>query len=142
MEHLRDLGIEVIADLCHFGVPTWLGGFQDAAFPVLFADYARTFARRYPWVRYFTPVNEIFICASFSALRGWWNECEASDAAFVRALRNLCMAHELAGRGHSRRAARRDHRAGENRSSTSTLPVDRRRRKRTASTVSSTCRSI
>jgi len=96
MQRLRELGIEVIADLCHFGVPSWLGGFQDAAFPVLFADYARTFARRYPWVRYFTPVNEIFICASFSALRGWWNECESSDAAFVRALRNLCMAHELA----------------------------------------------
>ena len=96
MERLRDLGIEVIADLCHFGVPSWLGGFQDAAFPVLFAEYARAFARRYPWVRYFTPVNEIFICASFSALRGWWNECEASDATFVRALRNLCMAHELA----------------------------------------------
>ena len=96
MQRLRELGIEVIADLCHFGVPSWLGGFQDAAFPVLFADYARTFARRYPWVRYFTPVNEIFICANFSAMRGWWNECESSDAAFVRALRNLCMAHELA----------------------------------------------
>ena len=96
MERLRELGIEVIADLCHFGVPSWLGGFQDAAFPVLFAEYARAFARRYPWVRYFTPVNEIFICANFSALRGWWNECESSDATFVRALRNLCMAHELA----------------------------------------------
>jgi beta-glucosidase len=96
MQRLRELGVEVIADLCHFGVPSWLGGFQDAAFPVLFAEYARTFARRYPWVRYFTPVNEIFVCASFSALRGWWNECESSDATFVRALRNLCMAHELA----------------------------------------------
>jgi beta-glucosidase len=96
MRRLRELGIEVIADLCHFGVPSWLGGFQDPAFPVLFAEYARAFARRYPWVRYFTPVNEIFVCASFSALRGWWNECETSDAAFVRAMRNLCMAHELA----------------------------------------------
>jgi beta-glucosidase/6-phospho-beta-glucosidase/beta-galactosidase len=96
MRRLRDLRIEVIADLCHFGVPDWLGGFQDPAFPVLFAEYARAFARRYPWVRYFTPVNEIFVCASFSALRGWWNECEASDATFVRAMRNLCMAHELA----------------------------------------------
>ena len=96
MERLRTLGVEVIADLCHFGVPDWLGGFQDSAFPVLFAEYARAFARRYPWVRYYTPVNEIFVCASFSALRGWWNECEASDAAFVRAVRNLCMAHELA----------------------------------------------
>jgi len=96
MNRLRELGIEVVADLCHFGVPDWLGGFQDAAFPVLFAEYARAFARRYPWVRCFTPINEIFICASFSALRGWWNECEVSDAAFARAVRNLCMAHELA----------------------------------------------
>jgi beta-glucosidase/6-phospho-beta-glucosidase/beta-galactosidase len=96
MEYLQTSGIEVMADLCHFGVPSWLGGFQDPAFPVLFAQYARAFARRYPWVRYFTPVNEIFICASFSALLGWWNECEKSEAAFVRAVRNLCMAHELA----------------------------------------------
>jgi beta-glucosidase len=96
MLRLKALGIDVIADLCHFGVPDWLEGFQDAAFPVLFAQYAGAFARRYPWVRYFTPVNEIFVCASFSALRGWWNECLASDQAFVRAMRNLCMAHELA----------------------------------------------
>jgi beta-glucosidase len=96
MQRLRELDITVIADLCHFGVPSWLGGFQDPAFPVLFAAYAGAFARRYPWVRHFTPVNEIFVCASFSALRGWWNECEANDTAFVRAMRNLCMANELA----------------------------------------------
>ena len=96
MHLLRKMGVEVFADLCHFGVPDWLGGFQDPAFPVLFADYARAFARRYPWVRYYTPVNEIFICASFSALRGFWNECLTSEAAFVTAIRNLCMAHELA----------------------------------------------
>src|SRR5919199_153205 len=77
MHRLRQLGIEVIADLCHFGVPTWLGGFQDPAFPVLFAEYARAFAQRYPWVRYYTPIHEISLCASRSALRGWWNECEA-----------------------------------------------------------------
>jgi beta-glucosidase/6-phospho-beta-glucosidase/beta-galactosidase len=96
MHMLRDMKIEVIADLCHFGVPDWLGGFQDPAFPVLFAEYARAFARRYPWVRYYTPVNEIFICASFSALRGFWNERRKSEKAFARAIRNLCMAHELA----------------------------------------------
>ena len=96
MSMLDEMRIEVIADLCHFGVPDWLGGFQDPAFPVHFADYARAFARRYPWVRYYTPVNEIFICASFSALRGYWNECLMSESAFVNALRNLCMAHELA----------------------------------------------
>ena len=96
MQRLRELGITVIADLCHFGVPSWLGGFQDPAFPVLFAEYARAFTRRYPWIQHFTPVNEIFIAANFSARKGWWNECETSDRAFVRAIRNLCMAHELA----------------------------------------------
>jgi len=96
IHHLRDEGIELIADLCHFGVPDWLGGFQDPAFPVLFAEYARAFARRYPWVRYYTPVNEIFICASFSALRGFWNEALADEGAFARAMRNMCMGHELA----------------------------------------------
>jgi beta-glucosidase len=107
LRRLRDLEIEVIADLCHFSAPSWLGGFQDPAFPVLFAEYARAFARRYPWVRYFTPINEIFICASFSAMYGWWNECETGDAAFVRAMRNLCMAHELAVEAivHERRDA-------------------------------------
>jgi len=96
IQHLRAEGIELIADLCHFGVPDWLGGFQDPAFPVLFAEYARAFARRYPWVRYYTPVNEIFICASFSALRGFWNEALSDEGAFARAIRNLCMGHELA----------------------------------------------
>ncbi len=38
MQRLHELGIETIADLCHFGVPSWLDGFQDRAFPVLFAE--------------------------------------------------------------------------------------------------------
>src|SRR3954468_24244299 len=93
---LRDEGIELIADLCHFGVPDWLGGFQDPAFPVLFAEYARAFARRYPWVRHFTPIERITISAIRSTLSGEWNERLSDERAFAHALRNLCMAHELA----------------------------------------------
>ncbi len=96
MEWLRDSGIELIAELCSFGTPGWLGGFQDPAFPVLFADYAREFARRHPWVRYYVPITRIGACARGSALAGQWNECLASEATYIRALRNLCMGHELA----------------------------------------------
>jgi beta-glucosidase/6-phospho-beta-glucosidase/beta-galactosidase len=96
MRRLRALGIEVVATLCRFGVPSWLGGFQDAAFPVLFAEYARAFARRYPWVRHYTLIDQILRTAALSARWGVWNECERGDAPFVRALRNLCLAHELA----------------------------------------------
>ena len=96
MRWLRDSRFTLIAELCSFGTPAWLGGFQDPAFPVLFADYARAFARRHPWVRYYMPVTRIGACARASGLHGEWNECLATDAGYVRALRNLCMAHELA----------------------------------------------
>jgi beta-glucosidase len=96
MRRLHDLGIEPIADLCHFGLPSWLKGFTDPAFPLHYAEYARAFARRYPWVRYFTPIHAILTCAARSALHGEWNDGKSSDEDFVLALRNLCMAHELA----------------------------------------------
>ena len=38
------------------------------------SEYARAFAERYPWVRFYTPVNEMYVCARFSALDGLWNE--------------------------------------------------------------------
>jgi beta-glucosidase len=38
----------------------------------------------------------MWTCAANSALVGWWNDCLTSEGAFVRAVRNLCMAHELA----------------------------------------------
>jgi beta-glucosidase len=93
---LRRLGITPIADLCHFGVPDWIGDFQNPDWPALFAAYAGAFAARYPWVRYYTPVNEIFVAATFSAQYGWWNERLASDRAFVTALTHLVRANLLA----------------------------------------------
>ncbi|MBV8092786.1 MAG: glycoside hydrolase family 1 protein [Acetobacteraceae bacterium] len=94
---LRELGIEVIADLCHFGLPDWLGNsFQNEDFPTLFAGYAEAFARRYSWVRLYTPVNEIMICARFSALYGYWNEQLQSERGFVTALKHLTKANMLA----------------------------------------------
>jgi beta-glucosidase/6-phospho-beta-glucosidase/beta-galactosidase len=47
---LKRLRIMPIADLCHFGVPDWIGNFQNPDFPELFAEYARAFARRFKWV--------------------------------------------------------------------------------------------
>jgi beta-glucosidase/6-phospho-beta-glucosidase/beta-galactosidase len=85
-----------IVDLCHFGVPDWLGNFQNPDFPDLFAAYAEAFARRFPWVQLYTPINEMFICAQFSAAYGWWNEQLRSDQAFVTALKHLVKANVLA----------------------------------------------
>src|SRR5947209_18406299 len=93
---LQRLEIAPIVDLCHFGVPDWLGDFQNPDFPSAFAEYARAFATRFPWVRLYTPVNEIFIAATFSASFGWWNERLSSDGAFTTALKHLARANLLA----------------------------------------------
>jgi beta-glucosidase/6-phospho-beta-glucosidase/beta-galactosidase len=95
---LQRRDIVPIVDLCHFGVPDWIGDFQNPDFPWLFGHYARAFARRYPWVQLYTPVNEMYICALFSARYGWWNEQLATDRAFVTALTHVVGANLLAMR--------------------------------------------
>src|SRR3954465_10076419 len=93
---LRRLKVTPIADLCHFGVPGWVGDFQNPDWPKLFAEYAGAFAKRFPWVRFYTPVNEIFVTATFSGQYGWWNERLKSDRGFVIALKHLAKANLLA----------------------------------------------
>lgn len=93
---LKRRDIIPIVDLCHFGVPDWIGDFQNTDFPRLFEGYARAFAKRFPWVQLYTPVNEMFICAQFSAKYGWWNEQGTTDQTFVRALTNIVKANVLA----------------------------------------------
>jgi beta-glucosidase/6-phospho-beta-glucosidase/beta-galactosidase len=93
---LHHRNLQPIADLCHFGVPDWLGNFQNPDFPRLFADYARAFAERFPWVQLYTPVNEMYVCALFSGKYGWWNEQLSSDRAFVTALKHLVSANVMA----------------------------------------------
>lgn len=92
--HRRD--IVPIVDLCHFGVPDWIGNFQNPDFPRLFARYCQAFAERFPWVQLYTPVNEMFICALFSARYGWWNEQGTTDQSFVTALKHIVKANVLA----------------------------------------------
>lgn len=93
---LQQRGIVPITDLCHFGVPDWIGNFQNPDFPKLFAGYTKAFAQRYPWVQLYTPVNEMYICALFSAQYGWWNEQLTGDRNFVTALKHIVKANILA----------------------------------------------
>ena len=45
---LQRRDIVPIVDLCHFGVPDWIGNFQNPDFPELFADYARSLRAALP----------------------------------------------------------------------------------------------
>ncbi len=95
---IKRRNIVPIVDLCHFGVPDWIGNFQNPDFADQFAIYVRAFAERFPWVQLYTPVNEMYICATFSARYGWWNEQLSSDQAFVTALKHIVKANVLAMR--------------------------------------------
>jgi beta-glucosidase/6-phospho-beta-glucosidase/beta-galactosidase len=92
---MQRLGIEPIMDLCHFGLPAWLGDFQNPEVPAALGQYARAFARRYPGVRLYTPVNEMYVCARLSALEGAWNEQRRDEVSFVTAVRHLAHASVL-----------------------------------------------
>lgn len=96
MHEMDRLDIQPILDLCHFGVPDWIGNFQNPDFAPYFAEYAGAVAARYPSVKYWTPINEILITTLFSAKYGWWNEMLTTDKAFVRAMVNVCRANLLA----------------------------------------------
>ena len=95
-KRLQELDITPIVDLCHFGLPDWLENFQNPDFAYYFCEYAGAFSNRYPHLHLYTPINEIFITAMFSAQYGWWNECLQSDHAFVTALKNLAKANVMA----------------------------------------------
>jgi hypothetical protein len=77
-------------------VPDWIENFQNPDLPRFSPGYARDFALRFPWVQLYTPVNEMYICATFSAAYGWWNEQLSSDRAFVTRLKHIVKANVLA----------------------------------------------
>ena len=90
MDLIRDLGLEPIVDLFHFGTPTWLErGILSPAFPVAQAELCRAFARRYPWVRWYTPTNEPYIMSQFGGEAAAWYPYGEGPAQFARALRNV-----------------------------------------------------
>ena len=95
MAELGKHGPEPIVDLCHFGVPSWLGDFQNPSLGAALAEYAGAFAERYPWARFYTPVNEMYVSARMSALDGLWNEQMHDEGAYARAAWNLANASVL-----------------------------------------------
>lgn len=88
MAHLDRLGMRPIVGLVHHGSgPAWTGLDKDSFAPGL-AAHAATVARRYPWVRDWTPVNEPLTTARFAGLYGHWHPHQRNEIAFWRLLLN------------------------------------------------------
>lgn len=94
---IRDMNITPIAGLLHHGSGPAFTNLLDPEFPYLMATYAYEVASRYPWIRYYTPVNEPLTTARFSGLYGLWYPHHKSEISFYRMLLNelkaivLCM---------------------------------------------------
>ena len=88
--NLQALGIRPIVGLVHHGSGPRHTSLLDPDFPAKLAAYADRVARRYPWVRDYTPVNEPLTTARFSALYGHWYPHHRDNRSFVRALLNQC----------------------------------------------------
>jgi len=87
----RERGIKVIGGLLHHGSGPHYTSLVDPDFPAKFAAYAARVAERYPWIEWWTPVNEPLTTARFSGLYGHWYPHGRDYSTFLRALANQCL---------------------------------------------------
>ncbi|HEY2650213.1 MAG TPA: family 1 glycosylhydrolase, partial [Puia sp.] len=88
MKKIQDTGMTPIAGLLHHGSGPAFTNLLDPSFPQLLADYAFKVASRFPWLTYYTPVNEPLTTARFSGLYGHWYPHHKNDHSFYRMLLN------------------------------------------------------
>ncbi len=97
LEKLKALHIKPIAGLVHHGSGPLGTSLMDPLFGEKLAAYAARVSEKFPWLEYYTPVNEPLTTARFSGLYGLWYPHEKDDASFCRMLYNetratvLCM---------------------------------------------------
>jgi len=91
LARLRELGVRVIGGLVHHGSGPRYTSLVDANFPRLLGEYAARIAERYPWIEWWTPVNEPLTTARFACLYGHWYPHAADFASMARALVGECL---------------------------------------------------
>ncbi|MFL5814985.1 MAG: family 1 glycosylhydrolase [Bdellovibrionia bacterium] len=90
LKRLKELNIRPIAGFVHHGSGPRDTSLLDPDFGPKLSKYAALFAQRYPWVEDYTPINEQFTTARFSALYGVWYPHAKDNLSCFRALMNEC----------------------------------------------------
>lgn len=96
LESLINLGIEPIIGLVHHGSGPAYVNFFDDTFVLGLANYASLVAEQFPFLKYFTPVNEPLTTARFCGLYGLWYPHCTDDRSFLNILLSECKATVLA----------------------------------------------
>jgi beta-glucosidase len=91
LNRFHDLGIELILDpLHHTSFPDWLtNGFANPKFADFYLTFIEKLAARYPWIRYYTIINEPFVTALFCGHEGIWYPYLKSKKDFVQIVLNM-----------------------------------------------------
>lgn len=95
---LKELQVEPITGLVHHGSGPLYVNFFDGSFEQGVAGYARQVAAKFPWLEYYTPVNEPLTTARFCGLYGHWYPHESSEYCFYKILLSECRATIMAMR--------------------------------------------
>ena len=96
LSKIREKNIDVIAGLLHHGSGPAYTNLADENFPYYLAAYAKKVAEQFPWIEYYTPVNEPLTTARFSGLYGVWYPHQNNSKAFTQMLLNQMKATVLA----------------------------------------------
>lgn len=96
LNKLRELDIDPIAGLVHHGSGPVYATIETEQFAYELAKYAKQVAEKFPWINYYTPINEPLTTARFCGLYGVWYPHEKNTVSFFRLLINECKATVLA----------------------------------------------
>jgi dTDP-4-dehydrorhamnose reductase len=88
LHDLRDEKIIPIVGLLHHGSGPAFTDLAQPGFAEDLAAYAGLVATRYPWIEYYTPVNEPLTTARFSGLYGLWYPHQTDSLSFLTMLLN------------------------------------------------------
>ncbi|MDX1965437.1 MAG: family 1 glycosylhydrolase [Pirellulales bacterium] len=92
LEKIKSLGMEPIVGLLHHGSGPPGTDLLSANFVEGFSTYAARIAQKFPWIEYYTPINEPLTTARFSGLYGHWYPHKRSDRDFALMLLQQCRA--------------------------------------------------
>lgn len=92
LEFYKQNNVDIIAGLVHHGSGPAFTSLLDKDFPTLLAAYAKEVATQFPWINYYTPVNEPLTTARFSGLYGLWYPHTRDEKGFF-----TCLLNELKG---------------------------------------------
>ncbi len=95
LKAMQENSIMPVAGLVHHGSGPRYTNLMQASFATGLAEYGYQFAKRFPWVEYYTPVNEPLTTARFSGLYGFWYPHKQDTHSFATMLLNQLKATVL-----------------------------------------------